>query len=88
MRPNLDEQWLRRIWKYTVLPYIEEQFFDDHALLAAFEIDALLGDSSAGVDELVKVDELLDADELVDAEEGLDDDNSDADGVEAADGLT
>jgi 5-methylcytosine-specific restriction protein B len=29
MRPGLDRQWLERIWSHSVLPYIEEQFFDE-----------------------------------------------------------
>jgi 5-methylcytosine-specific restriction enzyme B len=45
MRRDLDENWVRRIWKYTVLPYIEEQFFDDHEQLAAFDINRLIASS-------------------------------------------
>ena len=29
MRPGLDRRWLERIWAHSVLPYIEEQFFDE-----------------------------------------------------------
>ena len=29
MRENLDDVWLDRIWTYSILPYIEEHFFDD-----------------------------------------------------------
>ncbi len=44
MKPGLDEVAVRRIWKYGVLPYIEERLFgqgDDR--LAEFDLDRLRG---------------------------------------------
>ena len=44
MKPVLDEAAVRRIWKYGVLPYIEERLFgQDAARLAEFDLDRLLG---------------------------------------------
>jgi 5-methylcytosine-specific restriction protein B len=41
MREDLTEMWVRRTWKFTVLPYIEEQYFDDHDQLQQFDLDRL-----------------------------------------------
>jgi 5-methylcytosine-specific restriction protein B len=38
MRPGLDRAWLERIWAHSVLPYIEEQFFDEPDRVAEFEL--------------------------------------------------
>ena len=44
MKENLDDDRVRRIWKYGVLPYIEERFFgQDAARLAEFDLNRLLG---------------------------------------------
>ena len=44
MKPGLDEAAVRRIWKYGVLPYIEERLFgQDAARLAEFDLDRLRG---------------------------------------------
>ena len=44
MKENLDEDRVRRIWKYGVLPYIEERLFgQDAARLAEFDLNRLLG---------------------------------------------
>ena len=42
MKPNLDEERIKRIWKYGVLPYIEERLFGQDAnRLADFDLDRL-----------------------------------------------
>ena len=42
MKENLDEDKIRRIWKYGVLPYIEERLFgQDEQRLAGFDLDTL-----------------------------------------------
>ena len=42
MKPGLDEAGARRIWKYSVLPYIEERLFGrGNDRLAEFEFDTL-----------------------------------------------
>ena len=74
MRKGLDEQWIHRIWKYTVLPYIEEQYFDDHEQLAAFEIDRLLASQSTDTEA-----------QPPNQEEAIPDDDGDAHGVDAPD---
>ena len=44
MKPGLDEAAVKRIWKYGVLPYIEERLFgQDSARLADFDLDRLRG---------------------------------------------
>jgi len=44
MKPGLDEAAIKRIWKYGVLPYIEERLFgQDAARLAEFDLDRLRG---------------------------------------------
>ena len=44
MKPGLDEADVRRIWKYGVLPYIEERLFgQDAARLAEFDLDRVRG---------------------------------------------
>lgn len=44
MKPGLNEAAVERIWKYGVLPYIEERLFgQDAARLAEFDLDTLLG---------------------------------------------
>jgi 5-methylcytosine-specific restriction protein B len=41
MTPRLDDDWLDKIWRHSVLPYIEEQFFDEPERVRAFELAAL-----------------------------------------------
>lgn len=41
MRPGLNRQWLERIWAHSVLPYIEEQFFDEPDRVDEFTLDAI-----------------------------------------------
>ena len=48
MKPNLDADWLNRIWKGSVIPYIEEQFFDEPDRIAAFELSRLQGQTDDG----------------------------------------
>ena len=44
MKPGLDVAAVKRIWKYGVLPYIEERLFgQDSARLADFDLDRLRG---------------------------------------------
>ena len=41
MKENLDREDVKRIWKHSVLPYIEERLFGDGARLAEFDMDKL-----------------------------------------------
>ncbi len=41
MVDNLDERTLTRIWTYSILPYIEEHFFDEPDRVADFELKRL-----------------------------------------------
>lgn len=46
MKPGLDEDAVRRIWKYGVLPYIEERLFGQgDERLAEFDLDRLRGNT-------------------------------------------
>jgi 5-methylcytosine-specific restriction protein B len=47
MTPRLSEEWLRKIWRGSVLPYIEEQFFDEPEKVKQFELEQLLADETA-----------------------------------------
>ena len=51
MKDNLDEAMVERIWKHSVLPYIEERLFGEEDVRSRFSLDALLAsdvsDSSA-----------------------------------------
>lgn len=62
MRSDLDERWLERIWRHSVIPFLEEQFFDEPERVAEFSLAALRGasppespdrseDSADGADE-------------------------------------
>ena len=45
MRPGLDEAGLRRVWKHSVIPYLEEYYFDQPEKVARWAWDgALLGE--------------------------------------------
>ena len=48
---DLDEQRIRRIWRRSVLPYIEEQFFGDADKLAEFDLDRLIAQLSKATEE-------------------------------------
>ena len=41
IRKDLDEAWVKRIWDYSILPYIEEQLFGQEERLAEFEYTKL-----------------------------------------------
>lgn len=43
MKKNLDEQWVERIWKHAVMPYLAEQFFGEEDRLDEFALDRLRG---------------------------------------------
>lgn len=43
MQEDLDEVAVRRIWKHSVLPYIEERLFGFDSSLDAFDLDKLMG---------------------------------------------
>jgi 5-methylcytosine-specific restriction protein B len=41
MREGLDREWFERIWHYSVMPYIEEQFFDEPDRVEEFQLERL-----------------------------------------------
>ena len=46
MKPGLDEEAVRRIWKHNVLPYVEERLAGEHDRLADFDLDRLRASES------------------------------------------
>lgn len=42
LRRDLDEDWLRRIWKHSVMPYLEERLVGDEGRLEDFDLGALM----------------------------------------------
>ena len=48
MKENLTETDVERIWKHSVLPYIEERLFGSADRMAEFELDALLKKAARG----------------------------------------
>ena len=46
MKPDLDEDTVKRIWKHSVLPYIEERLFGNEDRIAQFNLDVLRGTST------------------------------------------
>ena len=43
MKPGLDDKAVERIWKHSVLPYIEERLFGDDNRIAEFDLSRLRG---------------------------------------------
>ena len=41
MKDDLDEQWVERIWKHAITPYLEEQFFGEEERLEEFSLKRL-----------------------------------------------
>jgi MoxR-like ATPase len=50
-RPDLSEELIGKIWKHSILPYVEDQFFDDPDRVAQFTIDALRSDDTTNPEE-------------------------------------
>ena len=48
MKPDLDETDVHRIWKHSVLPYIEERLFVDREGLDEFDLEKLRGSDAPG----------------------------------------
>ena len=46
MKDDLSEEFVHRIWKHSVLPYIEERLFGIDEGLDAFKLDTLKGTAS------------------------------------------
>jgi hypothetical protein len=41
MQDDLDDEWVRLIWKHSILPYLEEQLFGEEGRIKEFQLDAL-----------------------------------------------
>ncbi|HEX6122534.1 MAG TPA: AAA family ATPase, partial [Ktedonobacterales bacterium] len=41
MRAELNEEWLALIWKYAIMPYLEEHLYGDRERLSDFRLEAL-----------------------------------------------
>jgi 5-methylcytosine-specific restriction enzyme B len=42
MRSDLDEEWVRRIWRYSILPYLQDQLMGEGDRYREFELDRIL----------------------------------------------
>ena len=54
MKPGLDDDAVRRLWKHNVLPYLEEHLAGEHERLGGFDLDRLRAsepDDGAGADD-------------------------------------
>ena len=72
MRPNLNEADVERIWKHSVLPYIEERLFASRDRMSAFELAALRADAAPAPPAMESSDDRggrPDDDETISAEE-------------------
>jgi 5-methylcytosine-specific restriction protein B len=48
MTDALSETMLRRIWNYSILPYVEEHFFDEPERVDDFALDTLRARPESG----------------------------------------
>ena len=48
MRPNLSEADVKRIWRHSVRPYVEERLFGSDEQLAAFDLETLRAKAASG----------------------------------------
>ena len=46
LKADLSEEWVERIWRHSILPYLEEQFFGDEDRLREFSLARLRGSAS------------------------------------------
>jgi 5-methylcytosine-specific restriction enzyme B len=54
MTTRLNDEWFYKIWRRSVLPYIEEQFFDEPQQVERFELDRLVDQAAhAEAEELL-----------------------------------
>jgi 5-methylcytosine-specific restriction protein B len=51
MTERLNADWLDKIWRRSVIPYLEEQFFDEHERVKEFELARLQAPSSEIAEE-------------------------------------
>jgi len=51
LRSDLTEDWVRIIWKRSILPYIEEQFIGDEQKLERFDLNLLRKGKATQPDE-------------------------------------
>ena len=51
MQPNLTEVKVQQIWRRSVIPFIEDQFFDEPARVKQFTYDALTGTDTTDTEQ-------------------------------------
>lgn len=51
MKPGLDESTVERVWKHSVLPYIEERLFGDDDRISEFDLDRLRAQISSASEQ-------------------------------------
>jgi 5-methylcytosine-specific restriction protein B len=50
MRDNLDDEWVKRIWEFSILPYVAEHLFGEEERLDEFQLNALARRATAVTD--------------------------------------
>ena len=63
MKEGLDEDAVERIWKHSVIPYIEEHLFGEPDRLEEFKLERLRNESSEDGRDGTPADELAGPDE-------------------------
>ena len=51
MRADLTEDKVQQIWRRSVIPFIEDQFFDEPARVKQFTYDALTGTDTTDTED-------------------------------------
>ncbi len=51
MRETLDETWVRRAWKHSILPMLEDHFYGEPHRLDDFDLEKLRAEVKAPADE-------------------------------------
>jgi 5-methylcytosine-specific restriction protein B len=61
MRDNLDDTWVRRIWKYSIIPYVQEHFFDEPDRVDDFDMDRLRAKTSVSATSAEEASQVVEA---------------------------
>jgi hypothetical protein len=51
MRANLDDEWVERIWEFSILPYVAEHLFGEEERLDEFSLSSLARVSAPAADD-------------------------------------
>ena len=48
---SLNEELIKRVWKHSVLPYIEDYYFDDHEEIEKFTYESVRNQNPSEEDQ-------------------------------------